>query len=577
MRKIEEIQPSKIVSAYGGVGSIIETVSNGSLLVRPYTDWRCLKSSSENNSNEITDVRLLQYLQKRVRSIKNLQKRVPEIKTIRRLPKIDLGDSNQAYSPDGNTLGRTISSEYFPAWFYCPKCRLLNEYDKWCELWKGKFPTQAQRFTKNPAACYFCSKGVGSKVQPVNLEQIRYVMASPSGELRDIPFREIAGYKEEGKSIESVISLSSGQSQRPLKWMQLPNSTGDDFLNLSVEGVGNLSMTQLQTPYIVFKGEVYKIFMRNQNNLYYPDRISSIYIPLLLEEGTIQTIQEEEEEGRSPEQIVKSLDRYKNFRLNVADVRYVLENHRFPFEHQEYLFITNEGFYSESSTEHTKSDRDFRAHRYLGLEIPYISKVYAIDRLKETSVVLEYTRLSPKGKTILWWDNEKQQECEIEPKPKRTYDEEGHLPEFIPGIERYGEGLFFELDTKRIDYSGDELKTFAHTLSHIVMRELEFSCGYTLASLQERIYVLDDERVGILIYTVAAAYGGLTSLCTTDHIEDRNDHAIAPIVSIVKRGIERAKMCVNDPICEEHCYACLDIPEISCCDWNNNLNRKLLV
>lgn len=568
MRKIEEIQPSKIVSAYGGVGSVIETVSNGSLLLGPYTDWRCLRY----NLNEITDVRLLQYLQKRVSSIKK----------ICRLPPIDLGDSNQAYSPDGNTLGRTISSEYFPGWFYCPKCRRLNEYDKWRDLWQDlwqdKSPQIAQSFKENPPACCFCSKESGRGVRRVSLEQIRYVMASPSGELSDIPFREIAKYKKEEKPIERVISLSSGKFPGELKWMQLPNSTGDDFLNLSIEGVGNLSTTQLQTPYIVFKGEVYKIFMRNQNNLYYPDRISSIYIPLALEPDVIDAILEElEEEDSSPEQIVKNVKRYKNLELKKSDVSYVLANRKLPLDQQEYLFITNEGFYSGSSTEHTKSDRDFSAHRYLGLEIPYISKVYAIDRLKETSVVLEYTRLSPKGKKILWWDNEKQQECEIEPKAKRTYNERGHSPEFIPGIERYGEGLFFELDTKQIDCREDELKTFAHTLSHVIMRELEFSCGYTLASLQERIYVLDDERVGILIYTVAAAYGGLTSLCTTDHIEDRNDHAIAPIVSIVKRGLERAKMCVNDPICDDHCYACLDIPEISCYDWNNDLDRGLLM
>lgn len=33
MRKLEQIQLNKLISAYGGVGSIIETNTNGSLII----------------------------------------------------------------------------------------------------------------------------------------------------------------------------------------------------------------------------------------------------------------------------------------------------------------------------------------------------------------------------------------------------------------------------------------------------------------------------------------------------------------------------------------------------------------
>lgn len=41
MRKLEQIQLNKLISAYGGVGSIIETNTNGSLIILPYDQWNC--------------------------------------------------------------------------------------------------------------------------------------------------------------------------------------------------------------------------------------------------------------------------------------------------------------------------------------------------------------------------------------------------------------------------------------------------------------------------------------------------------------------------------------------------------
>ena len=261
--------------------------------------------------------------------------------------------------------------------------------------------------------------------------------------------------------------------------------------------------------------------------------------------------------------------------ISLEDIYYLQQFKALDFDLQEYLFITNDEFYKNDS-QHSKSDANFSAQRYVNMGIPFVSKVYAIDKLKEISVVLEYTRLAPKGKGIRWWNQEEGREVDnMKAKPRKTYNEASHTPDFIPGIECCGEGIFFELDTEQIQLrdgdDGEKLKVFVHTFSHIIMRELEFSCGYTLASLAERLYILDNKRVGILIYTVSANYGGLPALCSTDQFPGD-----APIVGIVKRALERAKVCVNDPICEGHCYACLDIPEISCCDWNNNIDRRLL-
>ena len=44
MKKLEEIQRRKVISAYGGSGSIIETLENGSLLIDDYDRWPCYRN-----------------------------------------------------------------------------------------------------------------------------------------------------------------------------------------------------------------------------------------------------------------------------------------------------------------------------------------------------------------------------------------------------------------------------------------------------------------------------------------------------------------------------------------------------
>lgn len=574
MRKIESIQNSKMVSAYGGVGSIIETISNGSLKIMPYNQWPCF--NEEHDPKNIEDSRLLKRIKSYVNSIENIYK-IPT-------PKID-----NVFNP-GNDIQKCIKAEYFPSWYYCPKCRRLDLYTGWEAKWNNKFQEDQRNnqsnFNNNPPACYYCSnKRNNNGISRIYLEQMRFLMVSPNGNIKDIPLRELIQYKIDKKkkgeadnidSWRGSIDISQQNAYNDELYLLIqPNSSGEDYIDISTKNPKekggdsdiHLPMTIMQMPYIITNDDVYKIYMRNQNNIYYPDRISSIYIPMPIDNNTIDHIRIAKENGRTNEDIANALN-LLGINIEPNDIEFILEE----YEHQEYIFITNNGFYNdENASRNIKGDNYFNAYRYSDLEIPFISKVYAIDRLKETSVVLEYSRLSPKGNKIKWLDKNGMQEKEdIDIKTKKTYD--NNNPTFIPGVERYGEGLFFELNTTEIEnyissnnYNLDKLKTFTHTLSHIIMRELEFKCGYNLASMMERIYVLDENRAGILIYTVAGAFGGLVSLC-----EDKS------IKKIVEQGLKRSAHCVNDPICESHCYACLDIPEISCCQWNKDLDRNIL-
>jgi hypothetical protein len=127
-----------------------------------------------------------------------------------------------------------------------------------------------------------------------------------------------------------------------------------------------------------------------------------------------------------------------------------------------------------------------------------------------------------------------------------------------------------------------------HSFSHALMRQLSVECGYTAASIRERIYWpgvdgVTQEMAGLLIYTSApdseGTLGGLVSLGDPKRLGAHLDQAL-----------DMVRMCASDPLCAEHlplqdgitlhaaaCHACLFAPETSCERSNKYLDRTLLV
>ena len=192
--------------------------------------------------------------------------------------------------------------------------------------------------------------------------------------------------------------------------------------------------------------------------------------------------------------------------------------------------------------------------------------------------------------------------------------------DWLPAIERFGEGLFIQLDAAKIvewlgrpatqDRINDlhvgakawEKETkrtvglraggpymLAHSLSHALMTEIALDCGYPATALQERIYALpqvrptDPIRCGILIYTATAGIqgtlGGLVEVA-------------GRFTEVLKSALEQLLVCSGDPICADHdpttrtddralhgaaCHGCLLIAETSCEARNLHLDRALLV
>ena len=179
--------------------------------------------------------------------------------------------------------------------------------------------------------------------------------------------------------------------------------------------------------------------------------------------------------------------------------------------------------------------------------------------------------------------------------------------DWLPAMELYGEGIFLALDEDQLKVWEQTpavisrlkplLPRFAqsgrdgpnplfprfmllHTLSHLLMRQIESEAGYPAASLIERIYcaMAPEPMAGILIHVavpdLAGSLGGLAELS-----EPRQ------FLGILIRALEHSRWCSLDPVCSEHegqgpgllnrsaCHACALVPDPACEYGNTLLDR----
>ena len=230
---------------------------------------------------------------------------------------------------------------------------------------------------------------------------------------------------------------------------------------------------------------------------------------------------------------------------------------------------------------------------------PYFKKIQQVDTLAMTLTQLGFSRVSMP--VPLRIDG-----VVVRNEGQRIYNEPVEKVFSLPANQSLGEGLFFEFNIDAVDnwavlhndlfttrYDqpegeiGKALKGeitqygaprfyLLHTFSHIIMKELEFSCGYPTASLQERLYY-SDRMCGVLIYTADGAEGSMGGLVWQGQPR--------LIERIVKNAINNAKECSSDPLCWENedqlnlaaCFSCCLVSETSCEKRNLGLDRRALV
>ncbi len=238
--------------------------------------------------------------------------------------------------------------------------------------------------------------------------------------------------------------------------------------------------------------------------------------------------------------------------------------------------------------------------------VSLVNRLVAVERLRMISVFLGFRREALRHQS----------------EGKNMYERPRLVPpdllgtsDWLPANELYGEGIFFTLsepllqiwETKlqaaretdrelnqlldHIEYTVkgyDEVSkiprfVLCHSLSHLLIRQLERKCGYPAASLQERIYANDgkDPMAGILIFVaVSDRHGSLGGLM--EYAQPQKFYRL------LSRAFDASKWCSFDPVCcnpeeSKHeqlngaaCHGCLMIPESSCCCNNQYLDRILI-
>lgn len=264
------------------------------------------------------------------------------------------------------------------------------------------------------------------------------------------------------------------------------------------------------------------------------------------------------------------------------------------YRYDEYLVLTSEDR-DLNQIKTRQVDSDFNSSDISSK----ISKVVCVDRLKETRAHVGFSRIVPEVSS----DAQAQASMLrlIEPAPNNNW---------LPATEVYGEGLFIQFSEKHLekwerrpevsnwakslqteyDKLDREPKSISprflmiHTFAHILMTQMVFDCGYSSASLRERLYVSADDEMkmsGVLIYTAAGdsdgTLGGLIRLGRKDLLEP-----------IIISALEKATWCSSDPVCAEAefqgtdncnkaaCHNCAIVSETSCEEFNRFLDRSLV-
>ena len=276
MKKIEEQQRGKLCTSYGAIGSLIETIANGCLMICPFDDWnlykegiKAIKTPAKNgqqpqpNWTECSDQRLLNRLQ--TLGFTNL-------KTLFMPNGMEVSTSDWE-NPSPQVLANTVQAKRFPEWFYCPHCRRLQKYDEWASEWNNNPPRgNAKAFKDINPSCPKCSKG---KKGYRELAQVRFVMASlDSGELKDLPWDTMLS-----QSDKDMEWKTSGTKSTDLTYKTSTGTAGLYGVRIE-DGTGkSVNMAAVQQKYFVEAGKAYKMVLRSGNNVFFPYFINSIYIP----------------------------------------------------------------------------------------------------------------------------------------------------------------------------------------------------------------------------------------------------------------------------------------------------------
>jgi hypothetical protein len=603
---------SKHISNYGGVGSLIETTDN-SIMIETFDNW------GYADLNE----KLAHYIIKDDRLLQRLKNRFPNLKHLVSIP-TDRDSFLHQVRPKAN---------YFSKWFYCSYCKRFAPYNEWKTRWRsaGK---KLDFF--NPPKCS------NKDCKENHLEQIRFVMTCKNGHIHDLPWKfwnnrlpsdrtneqekEEVNEKPTGPQLDFskpccenqnlIYKISRENTELSGIWIECKNCNK----KANLKGIFNYEQICNGKKYWLGQingkfyeeecSEITSVKLKTSNSVYYSNSLSSLFIPELqnpLSPEVRIDIDNMLESGEFlTEQIIQLISIQKKIEkeliqqyLDTGDIKYIPDN---IYRQTEYDYFLEKEQPDNKQIKFRVIDSSEQINGFV--------KLIKIDKLKKTTVQTSFTRNEPIDiDSILLKDGDNAYEYTVK---RQSVSKNNFDTKTLPASESYGEGILFILDKQKLeqwesqqdviertekiktnannaDWKSHQIiaktltprKVLIHTLSHLLMRELEYVCGYPVSSLSERLYV-NETMHGFLISAFDGTdgyLGGLSNLC--NDLDNLNN--------IVNSAIFRATDCSSDPICIESdgqgvgqlnlaaCHSCALTPETTCELSNLYLDRGLVI
>jgi len=604
--RIGALSPSQLLYTYG-VGAIVD-LPHLSVIVNGLDDW----TTNPTYVKEIQEDRLLHAVKSELGG---------QVEHLFSMPIVqEAFDQSNPFEKEAH-IGVPVST--FPQWMVCPSCRLLAPIQS--ELFELKID-----FYHPDRTHYEHVNCKASRKNPTALPA-RFLVACERGHLDDFPWVEFVHDFDESKYDHTSLTLSEYGPSGEARDLYVECITCKARRQLA-EAFGRENREKMpfckgRRPHLHdYDPQPCDYHMRaiilGASNLWFSYVMNSIAIPTTIDKlailvnenwSMLERISTQDEISTlmkfnlllpfsefTSDQIWQAIQKKRN-----SDQAGETEGGRPNLHMPEWLMFTKPN--PQNNTPDFRLRPVSPPDQYKKL----ISRVVLVERMREVRALTGFTRIDSPGELA---ESEDEQIEAIVPITRRP-------PTWVPAIQVRGEGVFIQFNEEEIvkwlrkprvaalgitffnahyawrsahhvDHPEAHFPglryVLLHSFSHALIRQFAIECGYTMASIRERIYSNNADQTGVpmagvLLYTSApdseGTLGGLVNLGEPETLGRHIDAAL-----------ESCRLCASDPTCAEHvpglgmltlhgaaCHACQFSPETSCEKGNKYLDRTVLI
>lgn len=587
-----EIRQSQLLTPFG-IGSIIE-LKNQSLMVGDSNYWDI------DESNIVHDVRLQKVMK------------------------------STGFVEPPQAKGKFIAMKRFPRWYFSPASRELKTFADWESKISSGF---IDKFYKRP----FHPRRPKEELIPV-----RILCICKNGHTQDFPWLEWAhrGKIDQSKIHNHSLKLISPNHSGYMGEMSIKCEKCNVSQNLSKIFSNKTFSEKIKNYEIECNGEhLWKkspqktkcdatlvTILRNASNFYFPNISTSVNIPFdeddkmlkIMSSNEFENLKNnfdgEDEDSKtivniSLRRIAKETGLRQEEVEELVESNLLLNNKKDDFDIMEYRHDEFEVLMGRRKFNNKSGKLAIQIIPQQDLKeknIHFFDNVTLVHQLEVLNVLKSYSRLNVVESQAMnekLLANEDVTEAE-EVSLKR--DDNTYV-----GMRSSGEGIFISFDKEKLKTWYEKYKNcdefsiingkrtkfldrqkfispkyyLIHTFSHLLINQLSEICGYSAASLKERLYYSKEkekEMYGVLIYIsssdIDGTLGGLVRQGVTEKLND-----------IISDLIRNSEWCSYDPVCIETtgqgneslngaaCHGCSLISETSCENMNSFLDRRTIM